>query len=140
MGHQSAGFGPWHRKFLLEFEQALQIEEPDASLPYWDWTDHDGTTNNLFSDNRLGARSGPIVNGYFGYDAPGSGGNNMPRPSWWPNNLSGWRIPQNLQYGLGSGLSRRSDNRSLATENHIQIILAAPGTTTGMNLLPSFLF
>ena len=31
-------FLPWHRIYLYEFEQALQDQCPDVTLPYWDWT------------------------------------------------------------------------------------------------------
>ncbi len=31
-------FLPWHRIYLYEFEQALQDQVPDVTLPYWDWT------------------------------------------------------------------------------------------------------
>jgi tyrosinase len=33
-----APFFPFHRKFIREFEKALQQFEPDVTLPYWDWT------------------------------------------------------------------------------------------------------
>jgi tyrosinase len=31
-------FLPWHRIYLYEFEQALQDQCPDVTMPYWDWT------------------------------------------------------------------------------------------------------
>jgi len=31
-------FLPWHRVYMYEFEQALQDQCPDVTLPYWDWT------------------------------------------------------------------------------------------------------
>lgn len=37
-GHRSPSFLPWHRRFLLQFEQALQSITPSVMLPYWDWT------------------------------------------------------------------------------------------------------
>jgi tyrosinase len=30
-------FLPWHRKYLLAFEELLRRYEPDVMLPYWDW-------------------------------------------------------------------------------------------------------
>jgi tyrosinase len=33
-----APFFPFHRKFIREFEKALQQFEPEVTLPYWDWT------------------------------------------------------------------------------------------------------
>jgi tyrosinase len=41
MTHQMHGtlrFLPWHRIFLLTFEQALRSIHPDVSIPYWNWT------------------------------------------------------------------------------------------------------
>jgi tyrosinase len=38
--HGPAGFLPWHRKYLLEFENALRASGPEYAnvmLPYWDW-------------------------------------------------------------------------------------------------------
>jgi tyrosinase len=37
--HGRAAFLPWHRQYLLEFEQALQAIDPSVTVPYWDWTD-----------------------------------------------------------------------------------------------------
>ncbi len=39
--HGRAAFLPWHRQFLLQFEQALQAIDPTVTVPYWDWTDPD---------------------------------------------------------------------------------------------------
>jgi len=36
--HSTQRFLPWHRIYLLKFEQALQSIHPDVTLPYWDWT------------------------------------------------------------------------------------------------------
>ena len=30
-------FLPWHRSFLLRFEDDLRSAEPDVTLPYWDF-------------------------------------------------------------------------------------------------------
>ena len=40
-GMEEAGvqrFLPWHRAYLFELEQALQVENPSVTIPYWDWT------------------------------------------------------------------------------------------------------
>lgn len=39
--HGRAAFLPWHRYYLLKFEQALQAIDPSVTVPYWDWTDPD---------------------------------------------------------------------------------------------------
>ncbi|ORX81815.1 Di-copper centre-containing protein [Basidiobolus meristosporus CBS 931.73] len=36
--HNSPAFFPWHRKYLLNFEDALREIDPDVTVPYWDWT------------------------------------------------------------------------------------------------------
>lgn len=35
---QARLFLPWHRAYLWWLEQALQDQEEDAALPWWDWT------------------------------------------------------------------------------------------------------
>src|SRR5574338_912505 len=36
--HGTVRFLPWHRIYLLVFEQALRSIHPDVTIPYWDWT------------------------------------------------------------------------------------------------------
>src|SRR5262245_16362823 len=84
VGHGNAGFLPWHRKFILEYEKALQVTHPDVTLPYWDWTEHAAAELVLFQDNFMGpngtgavdTNGGPITSGYFAFDAP------APLPAW----------------------------------------------------------
>jgi tyrosinase len=37
MEMRGRNFLPWHRWFLLQFEQRLQAEQPGVTVPYWDW-------------------------------------------------------------------------------------------------------
>ena len=36
--HSNARLLPWHRVFLVLFEEALHNYHPDVCVPYWDWT------------------------------------------------------------------------------------------------------
>jgi len=40
--HGVAGFFPWHRKYLKEYESVLQQFNKCVMLPYWDWTQDSG--------------------------------------------------------------------------------------------------
>ena len=133
MSHQGPAFLPWHREFLLRFEKALVANGSTIGLPYWDWTDHKGTSSKLFVDEFLGARDGPITRGYFAYDAPGTQGNTFPVPAWWPAGLVGWRIKESLSHNFGTTLRRRLDTRSLTVPEDISPLMGIsvyhdPGT------------
>jgi tyrosinase len=59
IGHKSPTFLPWHRKFLLMYEQALRkVSGKDISLPYWDWTDA-GSVPVVFSEEFMGPGGDP---------------------------------------------------------------------------------
>ena len=58
MGHQNSAFCPWHRYYLLQFEQALQAVDPSVTLPYWDWTDHTSVQTIVFQNNFMGPNGG----------------------------------------------------------------------------------
>jgi hypothetical protein len=36
--HMGPAFFPWHRQFVLLFEEQLRVIEPTVTIPYWDWT------------------------------------------------------------------------------------------------------
>ncbi|MFL6196627.1 MAG: tyrosinase family protein [Thermoanaerobaculia bacterium] len=48
--HRMAGFLPWHRAFLLQFERELQKDFPDVALPYWRLSE----PSNVFTSEFLG--------------------------------------------------------------------------------------
>ncbi|HJW46869.1 MAG TPA: tyrosinase family protein [Lysobacter sp.] len=107
-GHGGAAFGPWHRYFLLRFEQKLQSYVPGVSLPYWDWTDPspDILVANFMGPNGSSANGWQVRQGYFAATAPGGGGNTTPLPGWWPAGLTGWTAP--AAWGVYAGALRRS--------------------------------
>lgn len=66
--HQGPAFLPWHREFILLFEQDLQGADKtlgndgSITLPYWDWTNDitpDPGANPLWADNFLGPDGDP---------------------------------------------------------------------------------
>lgn len=52
--HRTSHFLPWHREFLLRFEQALQEFHPDITIPYWDSTVANSPSDSLWDDGFLG--------------------------------------------------------------------------------------
>lgn len=69
-GHTGAAFLPWHREFLYQFEQILQVVDPSVTVPYWDFTDRSSTQNIIFQDKFMGpngnAAAGSVVqSGFF---------------------------------------------------------------------------
>lgn len=59
MGHGGPAFLPWHRAFLMEFENALrEVSEKPLTLPYWDWTDP-ASTAVVFTDEFMGGGGDP---------------------------------------------------------------------------------
>ena len=68
--HMGPAFLPWHREFLMLFENALRDASGKAvTLPYWDFTDM-ASTNAVFSADFLGGDGDPndgyAVQGSFG--------------------------------------------------------------------------
>jgi hypothetical protein len=103
--HGFLHFLPWHRKFLLELENALNVAVPgqNIGIPYWDWTDVAGLWSDILVDDAFGPNgsgAGDVVQtGYFAPTAP------VVLPAWWPAGLTGW---QNVfTSGLNSDLVRR---------------------------------
>ncbi|MFD5556149.1 tyrosinase family protein [Streptomyces sp. NPDC127068] len=54
VAHMAPSFLPWHRRFLLEFERALQREAPGVTVPYWDWTAARSPVGSPWTDDLLG--------------------------------------------------------------------------------------
>lgn len=61
--HDFANFLPWHREFLLQFEQALQKLEPGVVIPYWDaaFDAQNPETSSLWNDATFGGNGNPSV-------------------------------------------------------------------------------
>ncbi|MET9926562.1 MULTISPECIES: tyrosinase family protein [unclassified Streptomyces] len=112
VGHRSPSFLPWHRRFLIQFEQALQAIDPSVALPYWDWTVDRTVAASLWAPDFLGgtgrARDGQVAEGPFAV----SGGR-------WPVTVTvdgrGF-----LRRALGSGVPQ------LPTRSEVDAVLAMP--------------
>nr|XP_048291305.1 tyrosinase isoform X2 [Myodes glareolus] len=54
--HEAPGFLPWHRLFLLRWEQEIQelTGDENFTIPYWDW--RDAETCDVCTDEFLGGR------------------------------------------------------------------------------------
>lgn len=73
VGHRSPSFLPWHRRFLLEFEQALQSVDSSVMLPYWDWTRDRTASASLWGADFLGgdgrASDAQVTTGPFAFNS-----------------------------------------------------------------------
>jgi tyrosinase len=75
--HLGPAFFSWHRQYLLEFENDLQVASEDNSItiPYWDWTNESSfpfTKDFLGSDGEDSGSeaAGKVIDGPFAYDGP----------------------------------------------------------------------
>ncbi|MFB7665226.1 tyrosinase family protein [Kitasatospora sp. NPDC056138] len=72
VGHRSPSFLPWHRRFLLQFEQDLQSINPAVTLPYWDWTADRTATSSIWGPDFMGGNGrssdGQVTTGPFAYN------------------------------------------------------------------------
>jgi tyrosinase len=61
MAHAGPLFLPWHRQYLLMFEDALREVSGDKHLtvPYWDWTNEE-STQAVFQDDFMGGQGDPL--------------------------------------------------------------------------------
>lgn len=71
-GHGGPAFLPWHREFLVRFEQALQSVDSSVSIPYWNWIyGGNAETTGLFQEDYMGppgsggASGREVEQGYF---------------------------------------------------------------------------
>ncbi|MFI9200304.1 tyrosinase family protein [Streptomyces sp. NPDC053048] len=110
VGHRSPSFLPWHRRFLIQFEQELQKIDSSVTLPYWDWTADRTTTASIFGADFLGgtgrSRDSQVTTGPFAYST-----------GQWNINVSVDSRPY-LQRELGSAV------RALPTRAEVDSVLA----------------
>ena len=68
--HRTPLFLPWHRAFLMDFEDKLQtaLSDPDFGLPYWDFAADSTAVDNrgaLWTKDYLGGAGNPVADGPF---------------------------------------------------------------------------
>ncbi|MFE0133922.1 tyrosinase family protein [Streptomyces sp. NPDC059037] len=73
VAHTTPSFFPWHRKFVLDLENALRRIDSSVTVPYWDWTRDRKTTSLPWTDDLLGGNGRPgdrqVMTGPFAYRA-----------------------------------------------------------------------
>jgi tyrosinase len=94
-GHFGSAFFPWHRTFLVKFEQDLRRIDSSVSLPYWDWSIDNSKTSSPWVADLMGGDGSSsdhakVMDGPFAYDR----GN-------WPINVRDSGDPQYLQREIG---------------------------------------
>ncbi|QEU97629.1 tyrosinase family protein [Streptomyces kanamyceticus] len=71
VAHMTPSFFPWHRRFLLEFERALQRVDAGVTVPYWDWTKDRTPAVSLWGADLMGGNGRPsdgqVTTGPFAY-------------------------------------------------------------------------
>jgi tyrosinase len=59
--HMGPAFFPWHRQFLLLFEEQLRLIEPSVTVPYWDWAVDHGPDAAVWGDDLMGGNGDPAA-------------------------------------------------------------------------------
>ena len=59
--HMGPAFFPWHRQFVLLFEEQLRLIEPTVTVPYWDWAVDHGPDAAVWGDDLMGGDGDPAA-------------------------------------------------------------------------------
>jgi tyrosinase len=59
--HMGPAFFPWHRQFVLLFEEQLRLIEPTVTVPYWDWAVDNSRDAAIWSTDLLGGDGDPAA-------------------------------------------------------------------------------
>jgi tyrosinase len=114
VAHMAPSFLPWHRRFLLDLENALRRVDDSVTLPYWDWTKDRRADAAPWTDDLLGGtgRSSDrrVTTGPF---------------SWSSGN---WRLKVNVtdERYLTRDLGRSHDPIDLPTAADLEVALKDP--------------
>ncbi|QRN97960.1 tyrosinase family protein [Archangium violaceum] len=121
MAHAGPLFLPWHRQFLLLFEDALREVSGDKNLtvPYWDWTRPDSTAS-VFQDDFMGGDGDPS-DGYTVHSGPF-------RKGRWPLTLQplGWNEQPSVSPWLVRAFRTLPTATALPSPQEVQASLSVP--------------
>jgi tyrosinase len=71
VAHMTPSFLPWHRRLLLDMEEALRRVDESVTIPYWDWTRNRTSTDVPWTEDLLGGTGRPsdrqVMTGPFAY-------------------------------------------------------------------------
>jgi tyrosinase len=59
--HMGPAFFPWHRQFVLLFEEQLRVIEPTVTIPYWDWTVDNTRDAAVWGNDLMGGDGDPVA-------------------------------------------------------------------------------
>ncbi|KAK9761323.1 hypothetical protein K7432_013859, partial [Basidiobolus ranarum] len=126
--HNNAAFFPWHRKFIKDFELALQKQNPNVQLPYWDWSldSQSPAESGIFSSDFFGG-NGDSSNNYCLTDGPFAGWTmNYPDVHCLkrqfdgtdPNTIEPFYSPEALKYVTSRSKSYATLHRNIESPPH----------------------
>jgi hypothetical protein len=110
--HRGSAFLPWHREYLLRFENDLRAVDSSVTLPYWDWSVDNSPSSSIWDPAFLGGNgsstTGEVMTGPFAYST-GAWTLNVREPGdsilylrrRFGVNASGMSLPGDVTYALG---------------------------------------
>ncbi|WP_257462560.1 tyrosinase family protein [Archangium lipolyticum] len=121
MAHAGPLFLPWHRQFLLLFEDALRDVSGNKHLtvPYWDWTRPESTAS-VFQDDFMGGDGDPS-DGYTVHSGPF-------RKGRWPLTVQplGWNEQPSVSPWLVRAFRTLPTATTLPSPQEVRASLAVP--------------
>lgn len=71
--HRGSAFLPWHREFLLRFENDLRTIDASVVLPYWDWSVDNSPASSIWDPAFMGGdglvATGEVTTGPFAFSS-----------------------------------------------------------------------
>ncbi|ORX86788.1 Di-copper centre-containing protein [Basidiobolus meristosporus CBS 931.73] len=145
--HNNAAFFPWHRKFIREFELALQKKNPSVYLPYWDWSLDSQSpeesiifSKNYFGGNGVSSRNycledGPFANWTMRY--PNVHCLKRQFDGTAPNTIEAFYSPETLQYTIKNATNFDTLRRNIESPPHGVVHIGIGGNEGDMSFATS---